>query len=266
MTASETPSTLCVIEEGIAVLTLNEPHRRNPLSPEVIDGLLHTLEELRDNDEVKVVILRGEGAGFSAGADLKRMRTATALEDRDEYDNILRVNKLLWEYPKPTIAAVHGFAFGAGANLMTWCDLVLCDEHTKIGYPEVKAGVPSATVVPTLQRLVGRRRMMELTLTGTPIGAAEAKEYGMVTRVVPAGQALDAALELARTIAQNDPKALRQTKEIIQTTGEMSYREAMTYAKEVRVIFRMHKDFAVHIAQGAEEGVAAARAAKGIEA
>lgn len=245
-------STILEIDPPVAILSLNEPHRRNPLSPPLVEGLIEALEALRSDGSVSVVILTGEGAGFCAGADLRRMRTASPTEDREEYDRILVVNKLLWEYPKPTIAAVHGFALGAGANLMTWCDLVVADEAAKIGYPEVKAGVPSATVIPTLQRLVGRRRMLELTLTGEAISAAEAERFGMISRVVPAGQALAAARELAETIAANDPHALRQTKEIVQATSEMSYRDAMTHAKEVRVIVRMRKGFTVHAEQGGE--------------
>lgn len=246
----DSPSTLIEIAAPVAIVSLNEPHRRNPLSPDIVQGLIKALTQLRDDERVHVVILTGAGAGFCAGADLSRMRTASAIEDRDEYDQILEVNKLLWDYPKVTIAAVHGFALGAGANLMNWCDLVVADEAAKIGYPEVKAGVPSATVLPTLQRLVGRRKMLELTLLGTPISAAEAERFGIVNRVAPAGQALTLAKELAAEIGKNDPRALRQTKEIASVTSGMSYREAMTFAKEFRVIVRLHKDFNVKVRQG----------------
>jgi len=248
----DTNNVLCAIDGPVALVTLNEPHRRNPMSPAIIEGLIETLQALKSNDLVRVVILNGAGAGFCAGADLSRMRTATPLEDRDEYDRILVLNEMLWDYPKPTIAAVHGFALGAGANLMSWCDLVVADETAKIGYPEVKAGVPSATVIPTLQRLVGRRRMLELTLLGTTIPAPEAERIGLINRVAPAGTALALARELAAEMGKNDPHAMRQTKEIARTTSGMNYREAMTYAKEVRVIVRLRKDFDVRIAQGGE--------------
>ncbi len=238
------------VEPPIALVCLNEPRRRNPLSPPLVEALAETLDKLRGDDRARVVVLHGAGAGFCAGADLTRMRTATPMEDRAEYDRILDVNKLLWEYPKPTIAAVHGFAFGAGANLMHWCDLVVADEAAKIGYPEVKAGVPSATVIPTLQRLVGRRRLLELVLLGSPISARDAERFGLINRVAPAGQALLIARELALQLATNDPYAILQTKEIVQTTSEMSYREAMTYAKDYRVIARMRNGFDVKVSQG----------------
>jgi methylglutaconyl-CoA hydratase len=250
---SDNPSILCEVESGCAVVTLNEPERRNPLSPSIVDGMIHILKELIGREEVRVIILTGAGRGFCAGADLKRMRTATPLEDRQEYDRILEINQLLWDCPKPTIAVVHGFALGAGANLMSWCDLIVADEEARIGYPEVKAGVPSATVVPTLERLVGRRKMLELTLLGTPISAAEAERIGLINRVAPAGEALAVARGLAGVMAENDPHAMRQTKEIVRTTSEMPYRGAMAYAKEFRVIVRLRKGFDVRVSQGGEQ-------------
>ncbi|MFT5450053.1 MAG: methylglutaconyl-CoA hydratase [Gammaproteobacteria bacterium] len=249
----DSASVLCERDGPVAVVVLNEPNRRNPMSPAIIEGLIEIFEKLNDDDDVRVVTLTGSGRGFCAGADLGRMRTATPLEDRQEYDRILVLNEIMWNYPKPTIAAVHGFALGAGANLMSWCDLIVADKNTKIGYPEVKAGVPSATVIPNLQRLVGRRRMLELTLLGTPILAAEAERIGLINRVVPTGEALAVAKELACEMAKNDPHAMRQTKEIARNTSEMNYREAMIYAKEVRVIVRMREGFDVHVAQGSNK-------------
>lgn len=255
------PPALSKVDPPVAVVYLNEPERRNPLSPGLVEGLIGHLEALSDDDDVHAVVLAGTGAGFCAGADLRRMRTATPLEDRREYDRILDLNQLLWEYQKPTIAAVHGFAFGAGANLMTWCDVIVADEEARIGYPEVKAGVPSATVIPTLRRLVGRRQMLELTLLGEPITAARAEQIGMINRVAPAGTALGVATDLARRMAANDPRAMRETKNIARVTEQMSYREAMTFAKDARVIYRLGAGFAVRVPQGAEP--AAAGAARG---
>jgi methylglutaconyl-CoA hydratase len=242
------------------VVYLNEPDRRNPLSPGVVEGLIGHFEALRDDAAVCAVVLAGTGAGFCAGADLRRMRTASPLEDRREYDRILALNQLLWEYPKPTIAAVHGFALGAGANLMTWCDIIVADEAARIGYPEVKAGVPSATVIPTLRRLVGRRQMLELTLLGEPISAVDAERIGMINRVAPAGTALEVATGLARRMAANDPRAMRETKNIARVTEEMSYREAMTFAKDARVIYRLGDGFAVRVPQGSEPAAVGAPA------
>lgn len=237
-------------ESPIAIVTLNEPGRRNPLSPEIIDGLFGTLSALATDDRYRVVVLTGAGAGFCAGADLRRMRAASPLADRDEYNAILQVNRLIWTYPKPTIAAVHGFALGAGCNLMSWCDLAIVERGTQLGYPEVRAGVPSATVIPTLLRTVGRKKMYEYILTGRPITADEALECGLVNKVVAPGTALDEARDMAKVIAAHHPDALRLTKEIVHATTDMDYEQGIAYAKEVRVIARLRADFDVHVPQG----------------
>lgn len=239
-------------DSRIATLTLNEPAARNPLSPGLVDELTGSLGQLADDDDIRVVVLTGAGRGFCAGADLRRMRSASPLEDRAEYDSILVLNRTLWEYPKPTIAAVHGFALGAGANLMSWCDMAIAEEDTRIGYPEVRAGVPSATVIPTLMRTVGRKRMYELILTGEPITAAEAERIGLVNRVVSSGQALKTANEIAAAIAAHHPSAVRMTKEIVKVTTDMAFQQALEYAKELRVISRLREDFAVEVRQGGD--------------
>ena len=237
-------------DDATAVVTLNEPEARNPFSPGLVDALTMVLRDLAANDEVRVVILTGAGRGFCAGADLRRMRAATAMEDRDEYDSILVLNRLLWEYPKPTIAAVHGFALGAGANLMSWCDLAVVDEEASIGYPEVRVGVPSATVIPTLMRTLGRKRMYELVLTGEPITAQEAHALGLVNRVAPAGEALAHAKALAARINVHSPQAIRLTKEVVRVTTDMQYGPALEYGKDLRVLARLGADFEVTVSQG----------------
>jgi methylglutaconyl-CoA hydratase len=248
MTASERVEVTA--KDGIVTLTLNEPEKRNPLSPELVDGVTEALRELSTDACVRALILVGAGKGFSAGADLRRMRAATPLEDRDEYNSILDLNRLLWTYPKPTIAAVHGFAFGAGANLMSWCDIAVADEDARIGFPEVRAGVPSATVIPTLLRAVSRKRMYELVLTGAPVTAEEALAAGLISRVAPAGTAYEVAMQIATQISAHHPAAVAFTKEIIHEVTDMSYEQAIVYAKDLRVISRLRPDFAVNIPQG----------------
>jgi methylglutaconyl-CoA hydratase len=238
------------IQDHTAVLTLNEPEARNPLSPDLVVLLADHLDQLADEDDVRVIVLVGAGKGFSAGADLRRMRTASPVEDRDEYDDILRLNRAVWNHPKPTIAAVHGFAMGAGANLVGWCDLAVMDEEALIGYPEVRAGVPSATVIPSLMKLVGRKSMYELILTGQPISAAEAHRVGLVNCVAPAGRAFEQAMDLAGVIASREPAAVAFTKKIAQTTTDMAYAQGVEYAKEMRVMSRLRDGFDVQIKQG----------------
>lgn len=247
---SDAPFVLVDRDGHVVTVTLNEPEARNPLSPRLVRELTATLDTLASDDSARAVVLTGAGKGFCAGADLRRMRAASPLEDRDEYDEILILNRLLWTFPKPTVSAVHGFAMGAGANLMSWCDMAIVEENARIGYPEVKAGVPSATVIPTLMRTVGRKRMYELILTGEPIAPAEAERIGLVNRVVPVGEALKAAQDLASRVAAHHPSAVRLTKEIVKVTTDMEFNQALEYAKDLRVISRLRDDFAVEIRQG----------------
>jgi methylglutaconyl-CoA hydratase len=227
----------------IAIITLHEPEKRNPFSPVLIDELIESLTAFASNDEIVAVIFTGSGTAFSSGADLRVIRKVTPMEDRQEYDRILAMNRLIWNYPKVTIAAVNGAALGLGANLVGWCDLAIAEERATFGYPEVKAGIPSASVVPTLLRVLGRKAANELLLTGRRITAADAWRLGFVNRVVANGESLSAALELATEVARNTAHGLAFTKDVVRTTTDMEYNKALDYARDVRVISRLHPAF-----------------------
>ena len=231
----------------IAILTLNEPERRNAFSPGMMREIAPLLEGLIDDQSVTVVVFTAAGKVFSGGADLKEMQVATPLEDRAEYDHILRFNRLVWNYPKVTMAAVNGHAIGGGANLVSWCDLAVADEGALFGYPEVRAGIASATVIAGLLRHVKRKDMNELVLTGQLVDAHEAKRMGLINRVVPAGTALDATVEWANKIAGNAPHALGFTKEVLRVAADMEYDKALDYARDIRVISRLHPEFRARI-------------------
>jgi len=231
----------------IAIITLNEPEKRNPFSPTLVRQMTTALEEISAREDVVAVIFTGAGNAFSGGADLREMRKASALEDRGEYEHILVLNRLVWNSPKVTISAVNGPALGLGANLVGWSDLAIAEERATIGYPEVRAGIASATVVPALLRLIGRKAMNEMLFTGKPVSAAEAHRLGLVNRVVPNGTSLAAATELALEIAQNAHHGLAFTKEVVRTATDMEYNKALEYARDIRVISRLHPKFQARI-------------------
>jgi methylglutaconyl-CoA hydratase len=231
----------------IAIVTLNEPDKRNPFSPTLVKEMTAALEAIASDDELVVVIFTGAGSAFSGGADLREMRKATALEDRGEYEHILALNRLVWNYPKVTISAVNGPALGLGAALISWSDLAIAEERASVGYPEVRAGIASATVIPALLRLIGRKAMNEMLFTGRAVDAAEAYRLGLVNRVVPNGTSLAAATALALEIAQNAHHGLAFTKEVVRTTTDMEYSKAIEYARDIRVISRLHPKFQARI-------------------
>jgi methylglutaconyl-CoA hydratase len=230
-----------------AVITLHEPGKRNPFSPTLVREMTGALEGFAKDDEVIAIIFTGSGAAFSGGADLREMRKATALEDRGEYEHILALNRLVWNYPKVTISAINGPALGLGANLVGWSDLAVAEEHATFGYPEVRAGIASATVIPVLLRVIGRKAMNEMLFTGRAISAGEAHRLGLVNRVVPNGTSVAAAVELALEIARNEPHGLAFTKEVVRTATDMEYNKAIEYARDIRVISRLHPKFQARI-------------------
>ena len=231
----------------IAIVTLNEPEKRNPFSPTLVKQMTVALEDIVADEEIVVVIFTGAGSAFSGGADLREMRKATALEDRGEYEHILALNRLVWNYPKVTISAVNGPALGLGAALIGWSDLAIAEERATVGYPEVRAGIASATVIPALLRLIRRKAMNEMLFTGRAVDAREAFRLGLVNRVVANGTSLAAATELALEIAQNAHHGLAFTKEVVRTTTDMEYSKAIEYARDIRVISRLHPTFQARI-------------------
>lgn len=228
----------------LAVVTLDEPERRNPLSPTLVHSLTGVLRAMDTDDEVRAVVITGSGKAFCAGADLRNLRSDAPLDDRRSYDDLLVLNRLLWNYRKPTVAAVNGYAFGAGANLVAWCDLAVAEETAQLGYPEVRAGIASATVIASLLRTVGRKAMYRLLLTGDPVSAIEAQRLGMVNEVVPPGQSLAAALTLAGRIAEHAPHAIAMTKEAVHSLTDMDYDKSLERARDIRVLSRLDPEFA----------------------
>ncbi|MCC6533036.1 MAG: enoyl-CoA hydratase/isomerase family protein [Burkholderiales bacterium] len=231
----------------VAVVTLNEPDKRNPFSPALVRQMTEALREIERDDDIVVVIFTGAGSAFSGGADLREMRKASALEDRGEYEHILELNRLVWNFPKVTISAINGPALGLGANLVGWSDLAIAEERATIGYPEVRAGIASATVIPALLRLIGRKAMNEMLFTGRPVDAAEAHRLGLVNRVVPNGESLQTATALALEIAGNAHHGIAFTKEVVRTATDMEYNKALEYARDIRVISRLHPKFQARI-------------------
>lgn len=222
--------------EPVAIVTLNEPEKRNPLSPFLVRELTEAFQSLANDQEIRALVLTGAGPGFCAGADFRRLQVMSPLEDRAEYNHKLVLNRMIWNYPKPTIAAVNGSAMGAGCNLANWCDVTIAAESAKFGYPEVRLGAAAATVVVSLLRTVGRKKMFELVLSGKAITAFEAEKIGLVNKVVPDKQLLTEAVAMANMFASNSPSAVTFTKELIKSVAEMGYDEGLEYARDIRVL------------------------------
>jgi enoyl-CoA hydratase/carnithine racemase len=195
MLTAEEPFVLTTRASGVATLTLNRPERFNPLSSQMITAIQAELDAIANDSSVRVVILAAGGRGFCAGHDLKEMRAHT--EDgswqQDLFDACSRMMIALTEIPQPVIARVHGIATAAGCQLVSMCDLAVAASTATFAMPGVNIGVFCSTPAVGVVRNIGRKRAMEMLLTGEPIDAATALSWGLVNCVVPEGK-LDAEI------------------------------------------------------------------------
>lgn len=189
------PFVLSTIANGVATLTLNRPERFNPLSYEMISGIQTELDAIASDPSVRVVILTAGGKGFCAGHDLKEMRAHTEDNSWQQtlFDSCSRMMIALTEIPQPVIARVHGIATAAGCQLVSMCDIAVAADTATFAMPGVNIGVFCSTPAVGVVRNIGRKRAMEMLLTGEPIDAATALLWGLVNRVVPESR-LDAEI------------------------------------------------------------------------
>lgn len=237
--------------DGVLTLTLNRPEKRNALTPELIEELTTALSEAAESP-CGVVILTGAGPAFCAGLDLDHL-AALASHTREENlrdsEHMARLLRLVYEFPKPVIAAVNGPAVAGGMGLATIPDFTLAVPEAKFGYTEVRIGFVPAIVASFLLRQVGEKRARDLLLTGRLIKAQEAHEMGLVTQVVAADQLLPAARTLAQSLLENSPQAMRSVKELLARHASRGLDEELADAVATNAKQRSTDDF--------KEGVAA---------
>lgn len=199
--------------DAVGVVTLCRPEARNALSRELITRLTAEITALEADPNTKVIVLTGESV-FCAGADIAEMREMSLVEALAE--NFSGCCERLARCAKPVIAAVEGYAIGGGCELIEMCDVVVASETARFGHPEITLGTLSgAGGTQRLARAVGRAKAMDLVLTGRLIEAGEAERIGLISRVVPAGTALAAALEIAAGVARRAMLASRFAKEAV---------------------------------------------------
>lgn len=225
----------------IAQITLNRPDKLNAIDASMLDAIERGLDEAEQNDDVRVVLLNGNGRAFSAGFDM----TAPQPDDENEQSRIERIRRELqrdfdvimrfWDCPKPTVAAVHGYCLGSAMEMTAVCDVTVAADDCRFGAPEVRYG--NGIVCLILPWIVGLKNAKELLLSGsTDIDAPRALAIGLVNRVVGPGSLQQAARETALQIAANDTLALRLTKQAINRSLEVAgMRQALQEALEFDV-------------------------------
>jgi len=216
--------------DGIATLTMNRPEARNALDVPMREELVNALDEIERDAAVRVVILTGAGGHFSAGGDVKTMaaRRHTAAEGRARVELLNRFVLRLFNFPKPTIALVDGFAVGAGCNIALGCDMIVASDRAKFGEVFLKIGlVPDGGGTWLLQRVVGLSKAKEMVLTADIIDAAEALRIGLVNRVVPAAELESVTRALAAKIALGPPLAATLAKSLLNRAATVDLAAAL---------------------------------------
>jgi enoyl-CoA hydratase len=216
---------------AIAVVTMNRPQSLNALSYALVKDLSLALQELDQDNEVRVIIVTGGEKVFAAGADIKEMA------ERGPFDELIqerlayrdKINRI----GKPLIAAVSGFALGGGCELAMSCDLIVASESARFGQPEVNLGIiPGSGGTQRLTHLLGKQRAMELVLTGDAISATEAERLGLVNRVLPVELFLEEAKNIARKIAAKPVLAIKAAKEAVLKAANTPLDEGLDYERK----------------------------------
>lgn len=230
---------------GIATLTLSRPEKRNAISYQLIEELLAALKEIEDSD-AQVVIITGAGKAFCAGMDLDELKSVSlrsAEQILQDSQTMARLFRSIYEFPRPTIAAVNGPAIAGGCGIATVCDFTIASAEARFGYTEVRIGFLPAVVSTFLVRQIGEKQARDLLLTGRIIDSDEALRMGLVNEVVGSERLLPRSQELALSLIENSPASLRATKRLLAKCAESELDRDIRIAIEENAHIRKTEDF-----------------------
>jgi methylglutaconyl-CoA hydratase len=242
---------ITTFEGPITGVRLNRPEVHNAFDDAMISELIQTFEDLANKD-LRLVILGAEGPTFCSGADvnwMKRMRSYSYEQNVRDAAQLARLMHLIYTFPRPTIAKVHGPVFGGGVGLVAVCDLAIGSQETYFQLSEVKLGLIPATISPYLIKRMGERVTRELFLLGRRISAKEALQHGLLNRVVPAEQLEQTVQDIANILLGNAPEALKACKELLHHVPQMRLEEAREFTSKMLA--------SVRVGQEAQEGLSA---------
>jgi enoyl-CoA hydratase/carnithine racemase len=222
-----------VVEPGIVEITLDRPEKRNALSLEVMRALIGELDAVAADRSNAVVLLRHEGPVFSAGHDLREMLERDIVAYREIFDVCCTLMEKVQSIPQPVIAEVSGIATAAGCQLVATCDMAVASDDSKFATPGVKIGLFCTTPMVALTRAIGRKRAMEMLLTGEFVEAKTAAEWGLINKAVPKDRLRSEALALARKVAGASKFVIGLGKAAFYTQIDLDQPKAYLYAKEV---------------------------------
>ncbi len=242
-------------EDKIALITLSRPEKRNAVSFELVGELLGALDEI-ERSPAQVVILTGAGKAFCAGLDLEELKSLTGKTHQQNVKDSARMAQIfrhLYDFPRPTIAAVNGAAIAGGTGIATMCDFTLAVPEAKFGYTEVRIGFVPAIVSSVLVWQVGHKIARDLLISGRLFDAAEAYRFGLVNEVMPADKLMARARELATALLENSPSSMQLTKKLINGFIGAQLDAQMAQAVEDNARIRTTADFREGIASFLEK-------------
>jgi methylglutaconyl-CoA hydratase len=232
------PVLLVEVAGGVATLTLNRPDKRNALDAALVRALKDGLGRLADDPDAHVVVLRGAGRDFCAGADLAELERISSMSDEENLRDARSLGELLLlmrALPKPLVAVVRGRALAGGCGLATACDLVLAHQDAELGYPEVHLGFVAAMVMAILRRRVTEGRAFDLVARGRRVSAAEARELGLVNHVFADASFEADVAAFVRDLADRPPSAVALTKRLLYELDDLSFAEGIERGAQVNV-------------------------------
>ncbi len=237
-------------EDGILWARLNRPDALNAINEEVVEGLENLVTKVREEKDVRVVVIVGSGKAFCAGADIKMFSQSDTFKAREVIERLGKALEAFEDLDVPIIAAVNGFALGGGCEMAMACDLIIASEKASFGQPEINIGIiPGAGGTQRLARLIGWKRAMELCLTGDRITAQEAEKLGLVNKVVKDEELESEVRNLARRIAEKSPYAVMLVKQAVNRGFKMGLKDGIAYERDLFALSFSSDD--------AREGIAA---------
>jgi len=221
--------------EGICLLSLNRPNVHNSFNRELLNDLTNTLEILKNDKKVRILIITGEGEkSFSAGVDLKELQNFTSIEDAREFAILLEgTSEKIFNFPTPVISAINGFALGGGMGYAAATDYRIIADTAKVGFPAIKLGaILPVTCTLYLKELIGMANSRDILLTGRMMNANEAKEIGLVNKIVPLNNLMEEAYSVAQTIIEGSNEAMFYTKKTLNSLLTTDIESQKLYAAD----------------------------------
>jgi enoyl-CoA hydratase/carnithine racemase len=241
-------NTILIDQDGhVGIISLNRPEQLNTFSTELARELNQALIQLENTREVRVIVIRGEGKAFSVGIDISEFFGKSQREYYQWVSQMEQMNHVISYMKKPVIASAKGYAVANGAGLIAACDLAVVSEGIKIGATAINVGLFCMGPAVPMSRSLGRKRCLEMVLTGDMIDARTAEQWGLVNKVVPEDELDRTTMDLAKKLASKSPIALQMGKQTFYGMSDMEYSKALEYSNE--------KFAALCVTEDAKEGV-----------